>query len=56
MAKDLDTNLTAPQIGQPRYNTPRNPPDNNPINPNTPGNPSNPNPPEQSPGTPENPR
>jgi putative membrane protein len=47
MAKDLDTNLTAPQIGQPRFNTPRGTSDGNP-NPNSPGNPSE--------GTPEGPK
>jgi putative membrane protein len=54
MAKDLDTVMTAPQIGQLRYNTPRATPDNNPMNPN-PNSPSSPDNPG-GPGAPENPR
>jgi putative membrane protein len=70
MAKDLDTNMNAPQIGQPRYNTPRGTPDSNPMNPNpsnpsgpdspgspaNPSNPNNPGNPSEVPGTPESPR
>lgn len=66
MAKDLDTNMNAPQIGQPRYNPAHNTPGdspmtpgNNPNSPNAPGNPANPNNPSnpsEAPGTPESPR
>jgi len=70
MAKDMDQNMTAPHIGQPRSNTPRSTPDNNPMNPNpnspsgpgtpgspaNPGTPNNPSNPSEVPGTPESPR